>query len=125
VNHGKSGLEAETIRALGALRSLGSKQKLAVAMRRETDFLRNEDNEKWIENYVERETTGARKRVEDAEAVVQQEQDDMMHAEIVGLTSREPEMMFEEMVVAIGDSLSDLASTDAGEDGEEEDDDKT
>jgi len=74
---------------------------------------------------VERETAGARKRVEDAEAVVQQEQDDMTHAAIVGLTSREPEKTFEEMLVAIGDSLSDLASSDDGEDGEEEDDEET
>jgi hypothetical protein len=31
-------------------------------------------------------------------------------------------MTFDEMLVAIGDSLSDLASSDDGEDGEEEDD---
>ena len=71
---------------------------------------------------MERETAGARKRVEDAEAAVQQEQDDMTQAEIAGLTSREPEKTFEEMLVAIGDSLSDLASSDDGEDGDEEDD---
>jgi len=74
---------------------------------------------------VERETAGARKRVDDAEAAVQQEQDDMMQAEIAGLTSREPEKMFAEMLVAIGDSLSDLASSDDGEDWEEEDDEET
>ena len=39
--------------------------------------------------------------------------------------SREPEKTFEEMLVAIGDSLSDLASSDDGEDGEEEDDEET
>jgi len=74
---------------------------------------------------VERETAGARKRVEDAEAAVQQEQDDMTQAESAGLTSREPEKVFEMMLVAIGDSLSDLASSDDGEDGEEEDDEET
>ena len=74
---------------------------------------------------MERETAGARKQVEDAEAAVQQEQDDMTQAEIAGLTSREPEKTFEEMLVAIGDSLSDLASSDDGEDGEEEDDEET
>jgi len=42
------------------------------------------------------------------------------HAEITGLTSREPEKTFQEMLVAIGDSLSDLASSDDGEDGEDE-----
>ena len=49
----------------------------------------------------------------------------MTHAEITGLTSREPEKTFEEMLVAIGDSLSDLASSDDGEDGEDEDDEET
>jgi len=49
----------------------------------------------------------------------------MTQAEIAGLTSREPEKTFEEMLVAIGDSLSDLASSDDGEDGEDEDDEET
>jgi len=124
-NEGKSGLEAERIRAFGALRSLRSKKKLAAEKRRETHFLSNEQKEKWIEDYVERETAGARMRVEDAEAAVQQEQDDMKHAEIVGLTYREPGKRFEEMLVAIGDSLSDLAISDDGEDGEDEDDEET
>ena len=74
---------------------------------------------------MERETAGAQKRVEDAEAAVQQEQDNMTHAEIVGLTSKEPKKTFEEMLVAIRDSLSDLASTDDGEYGEDEDDEET
>jgi hypothetical protein len=120
-NVGKSGLEAERIRALGALRSLRSKKMLAAEKRHKTHFLSNEEKEKWIEDYVERETAGARKQVEDAEAAVQQEQDDMVHTEIAGLTSREPEKTFEEMMAAIGDSLSDLASSDDGEDGEDED----
>jgi len=76
-NEGKSGLVAERIRALGALCSLRSKKKLAAEKRRETHFLSNEEREEWIEEYVERETSGARKRVEDAEAAVQQEPDDM------------------------------------------------
>jgi hypothetical protein len=120
-NEGKSGLEAERIRALGALRSLRSKKKLAAEKRRETHFLSNEEREKWIEDYVERETAGARKRVEDAESAVQQEQDDMVHAEIAGFMSREPEKSVEEMMAAIGDSLSDLASSDNGEDGDDQD----
>jgi hypothetical protein len=88
-------------------------------------FLSNEEEEKWIEDYVERETAGARKRVEDAEAVVPQEEDNMTHAEIAGLTPREPEKTFQEMLVAIGDNLSDHASSDNREDGEEEDDEET
>jgi hypothetical protein len=42
----------------------------------------------------------------------------MTHDEIARLTSREPEKMFEEMLIANGDSLSHLASSDNGEDGE-------
>jgi len=122
---GKSGLEAERVRALGVLRSLRSKKRLLAEKRRKTHFLSNEEKEKWIEDYVERETAGARKRVEDAEAAVQQEQDNMTHAEIVGLTSREPKETFEGMLVAIRDSLSDLASSNDGENGEDEHDEET
>jgi len=56
---------------------------------------------------------------------VQQEQEDMKHAEIVGLTNKEPEKTIEEMMVANGDCLSDLASSGDGEDGEDEDDEET
>jgi len=124
-NEGKSGLEAGRFRALEALRSLRSKKKLAAEKRRETHFSSNEEKEEWIEDYVERETAGARKQVEDAEAAVQQEQHDMTHAEIARLTSSVPEKTFEEMLVATGDSLSDLASSDDCEDGEDEDNDET
>jgi len=121
-NQGKSSFEAERVRVFGALHSLRSKIKLTAKKRQETHFLWIEEEEKWIQDYVARETTGARKRVEDAEAAVQQEEEDMKHAEIVGLTTREPEKTFEEMMVGIGDSLSDLASSDDGEDGEDKDD---
>jgi hypothetical protein len=46
----------------------------------------------------------------------------MTHAEFTRLTSREPKKTFEAMLVAIGDRLSDLASSDDGEDGEDEHD---
>jgi hypothetical protein len=104
---------------------LGSKKKLAEEKRRVTYFLSNEMKEQWIKGYVGRETAGARKRVEDAEAAVQQEQDDMTNAEIMGLMSRMPEKSSEEMPVSIVDSLSDLACSDSGEDGENEDDEGT
>jgi hypothetical protein len=107
------------------LRSLKSQKKVGVEEQRETHFLSNNEKEKWIEDYVEQETAGARKRVEDAEAAVQQEQEDMTHAEIVRLTSRDPEMTCDRMLVAIRDSLSDLVSSDDGEDGEDEDDEVT
>jgi len=118
----KSGLEAERVRAVGALRSLRSKMQRAAEKQRETHFLSNEQTEKWIEDYVERESAGARKRIEDAVAVVHQEQEDMKHAEIGGLMSRQSKKTFEEMMVAIRDSLSDLASSDNGEQVEDDDD---
>jgi len=119
-NEDKSGLEAARVQALGALCSLGYKKKIAAEKRWETHFLPNEENENWIQDYVGREAAGAGKGVEDAEAAVQQEQDDMKHAEIAGLTIREPKKTFEEMMVGIGNILSDLASSDDGEDGEDE-----
>jgi hypothetical protein len=64
---------------------------------------------------------GAKNQVEDTEAGVEQEQDNMTHAEIGILTSRVPEKTLEKMLVAIGDSLSDLVSSDHWEDGEDED----
>jgi hypothetical protein len=54
-------LEAEPVRALEALRSIQSKKRLAAEKRQETHFLNNEEKEKWIEDYVERETAVASK----------------------------------------------------------------
>jgi len=88
-------------------------------------FLTNTVEEKWIEDYVEGETAGAGKRLEDIEAVVQQEQADMKHTEIMGLTNRKSENIFEEIMVDIGNTLSDLASSNDGEDGEDQDDEET
>jgi hypothetical protein len=96
---------------------LRSKKKLPAEKQRETHFISNTEKEKWIEDYIDRETALARKRVEDTEAAVQQEQDDMTHAAIARLTSREPDKPFELMLVAFGDPLSDLASSDDGENG--------
>ena len=120
-NQGKCGLEADQVRALGALHRLRSKKQLAAQKRRETHFFSNEEKEKWIEGYVERETAGAGKRVEDTEAQIRQEQEDTDTAENVGLTTTEPEKTFHEMMFAIGDSLSDITSSDDGDNGEDED----
>jgi hypothetical protein len=51
-NEGKSSLEAEWVRALGALRSLRSKKKLAAEKRQEMHYLSNEEKEKWIDDFV-------------------------------------------------------------------------
>jgi hypothetical protein len=45
----------------------------------------------------------------------------LKYGEIAGLINKKPEETFEEIFVAIQDNLSDLASSDDGEDGEEED----
>jgi len=120
-NEGKSGLVAERVRALGALRSLWSKKKLAAEKRQEMHFLSNEEKEKWIEDFVERETAVTRKRVQDAETAIMQ---DMTTAENGCVTTGKPEITFEEMLNAIGNSLSDLASSDDEQNGEDEEDDK-
>jgi hypothetical protein len=46
----------------------------------------------------------------------------MKLAEIAGWTNREPEKTFDEIMVAMGDSLSNVACSDDGEDAEDEDD---
>jgi len=85
-------------------------------------FWSNEDKEKWIEDYVDRETTSARKRVEDAETTIMQGQAGMSNPEKEWSTTRKPEKSFEEMLNAIGDSLSNLTSSGYYEDGEDEED---
>ena len=72
---------------------------------------------------MNRETTVARKPVDDAEGAIQQAQEDMRYAETVGLTSRKPNTICEKMLNAIGDSLSDLAILNNEEDGDHVDDD--
>jgi hypothetical protein len=121
VNEGKSCLVPERVRALGALLSLRSKKKLAAEKRQKTHFLSNEEKEKWIEDFVERETAVGRKRVQDAETAIMQH---MMTAENGGATALKPQTTVEEMFNAIGDSLSDLPSSDDEQDGEDEEDDE-
>jgi len=49
----------------------------------------------------------------------------MKHAGIVGVLNRDPEMSFEETMVAIRDNLNNLASSDYGADEEDEYDEET
>jgi hypothetical protein len=58
-NTGKSSLVADRVRALAALRSLRFKQKLTAEKRKETHFLSDAEKEKWIKDFVERETAVA------------------------------------------------------------------
>jgi len=119
-NEANSGLEAERVRVLGALHSLRSKKKLLAEKWQETHILSNDEKENWIKDYVERETAVAGKGVQDAETAIMRELNDMTTAENMGETTGKPEMTFESMLNAIADSLSDLASSDEVQDGEDE-----
>ena len=79
---------------------------------RQMHFLSNEDKEKCMKDYMERETAVARKWVQDAETAIKQELNHMTTVENVGATTRKPETTFEEMLYAIEKSLSDLGSSD-------------
>jgi len=79
--------------------------------------------ERWIDDYIERETAAVRIRFEDTETATKQGHQDVQSANWAGLTTREPGKMFDEMLDTIRDSLSDLASSDDEEDGENDDQD--
>jgi len=87
-------------------------------------ILSNEEKEKWIEDDVVREPAVGRQRVPDAEAAIMHDVSDMTTAERMGATTRKPETRFEEMLNAIADSLSDLASPDNEQDREDQEDDE-
>jgi hypothetical protein len=123
-NTGKSGLETEWFRGLGALHSWESKKKVSAETRCKTYFESNEEKVKWIEDYVVQETAVARKWVQDAEAVIMQEQDHLDNAGKGGSTTTQSEITFEELLNAIRDSLSDVASSEYEYDGDDEDDDE-
>jgi len=109
---------------LGGLRSLRSKMMLSAEKRRGTHVVSNLERKQWIEHYLERETAVARNRVPDAEAAGMQELKVMTTAESAGATMRQPATTFEKKLNAIGDSLSNLASSDDEQDGEDEEDDE-
>jgi len=71
---------------------------------------------KRIEDFVERETAVARKLVQDTETAIMHH---MTTAANQGATTRKPKAKFEEMLNAIRDSLSNLASSDDDQDGED------
>jgi len=61
-------------------------------------------------------------RVQDAETAMMQEQKDMTTAESAEGTTRKPKIKYEEMLNAIGDSLSDLSTSYDEENGEDKED---
>ena len=93
---------------------------LAAGKCQKTYCLSNEEKETWIEDYVERETAVPTKRVGDAETAIKQEQDDMRHAEMAGLRTTKPETIFDGKLNSIGDSLSNLTSSNEEQNREDE-----
>jgi hypothetical protein len=87
-------------------------------------FLSSDEQEKWIEDYLARETAVARKLVQDAETAIRQEIKDVTTGENVGATTPKPETTVDEMLNAIGESRSDPASSAAVQDREDENQDK-
>jgi hypothetical protein len=106
------------------LRSLQFRKKLAAEKRWETHISRNEEREKLFEDYVERETAVARMRVQDTEKAMMQEQELMGNVEKGRYTTIKHGISFEEMLNAVGDSLSDLANSENEEEGGDQDDDE-
>jgi hypothetical protein len=98
--------------------------KLPTETRQETCFSSHEEKEKWIEDYVERETAVASKRVQDAETAIVQEMKDMTNAASVEATTRKSETTFDEMLNTIGDSQRDPASSDDEQHGDDVEDDQ-
>ena len=101
-----------------ALRSLPSKMKLSTEERNERHILSNEEKEKLIKDYVDRETAVARKLVQDTETAIMQEQEQMGTVEKVQSTTTKAKISFERILNAVADGLSDLASCEDEEDGE-------
>jgi len=118
-NEGQCGLEAERIRLLGVSHSLPSEKKHSVVKCWETLISNNEEMEIWIKDYVERETSVARQRVQNGETAIMQQPVDMRNAEKARSTTSKPETTFVEMFNGIGESMSDHSSSDDEVDGED------
>ena len=57
-------------------------------------ILSKEDNVKWVEDYVDRETALASKRVQDAETAIMQKQEHIRNVEKAKSTTSKPETTF-------------------------------
>ena len=73
---------------------------------------------------MDRDTTVARIRVQDAESAIKHEAEDVWNADLVWSTTRKPQKTLEEMLNAIRDSLRAVESSDDEEDREYESDDE-
>jgi hypothetical protein len=77
MNTGKSALEVERFRALGALHSLRSEMELSPEKQYETHFLCNEEKENQIDDLVGRETAVGRMCIVGADTAILQDQEHM------------------------------------------------
>ena len=118
-NECRSGLGAERVSALGSFCSLWSKKKLTAEKWKETSCLSVEENNPWIDDYVETETDVIQKWVQDAENVIKHEQDKIRHAENAGLTTRKPQTSCAVILNTSGNSLSRLACSHNEEEGDD------
>jgi len=90
----RSGLQAERVGALGALCRLQSKKKLSVEKRWEPHYLSKQAKEKWIKDYVERETAVATEQVKEAETVIMHEQENLRNVENAWPKTTQPEAVW-------------------------------
>ena len=58
-DEGKSSIHIERVQALGAFRRLRWKPDILAERRRKTNFWNNDEDEEWIEDFVDRETAVA------------------------------------------------------------------
>jgi len=123
-NKDKSFLEVARVQAWGALHSLQSEKKVSAEKGLQIHFLSNEEKEKWIKDHGDWGTAVARKRLQDAETAIMQEQEDMRNTKNARFTTTKTETTYMDMFNAIGESLRDRASSNDEEDGEDEDDEK-
>jgi hypothetical protein len=116
-NAERSAHEAERIRALNALRTLKSRKRKAATKMKEIQGMSEDQREKWIENYVERETQVARQRVEAADAAVNEDMENEYGAPPAVRTKKRT---FEELLALVGDDLDNVVPSDDDDDDDDE-----
>jgi hypothetical protein len=90
---------------------------------KEIKGMSEDQREKWIENYVERETQVARQRVEAADAAVNE---DMEREYVPGAmpSASTKKRTFEELLALVGDDLDNVVPSDDDDDDDEEEPDE-
>lgn len=126
-NAGKSGIESERIRAHNNLRALKCKKRKKAEGSEEIRDMDSDQRDKWIEDYVERETAAARKRAEEADLAWALEKERLASVSAVDQhpETAESARSFNQMLEDIGESIDDVATSgEEDEDNEDDDDDE-